>query len=144
MIVRKNKVVPPVTPRIVTADPKRRLLRYGLLSCAFLCTAWFSYEYGRTRAAAGADEPLTQPGELQERFAVLEQEPTESSTGRPDPLGPGVLFLHNDLTPCWRAAVAWALGRIGDRRARSELERFRSGATGLVADEVVYALELCG
>jgi HEAT repeat protein len=27
------------------------------------------------------------------------------------------LFLHNDLTPCWRAAVAWALGRIGDRRA---------------------------
>jgi hypothetical protein len=74
MIVRKNKVVPPVTPRIVTADPKRRLLRYGLLSCAFLCTAWFSYEYGRTRAAAGADEPLTQPGELQERFAVLEQE----------------------------------------------------------------------
>jgi HEAT repeat protein len=28
-----------------------------------------------------------------------------------------VLFLHNDLTPCWRAAVAWALGRIGDHRA---------------------------
>jgi HEAT repeat protein len=27
------------------------------------------------------------------------------------------MFLHNDLTPCWRAAVAWALGRIGDRRA---------------------------
>jgi HEAT repeat protein len=27
------------------------------------------------------------------------------------------LFIHNDLTPCWRAAVAWALGRIGDRRA---------------------------
>jgi HEAT repeat protein len=28
-----------------------------------------------------------------------------------------VLFLHNDLTPCWRAAVVWALGRTGDRRA---------------------------
>jgi HEAT repeat protein len=28
-----------------------------------------------------------------------------------------VLFLHNDLTPCWRAAAAWALGRIGDTRA---------------------------
>ncbi|MBM4050460.1 MAG: HEAT repeat domain-containing protein, partial [Planctomycetes bacterium] len=39
----------------------------------------------------------------------------------PDPLGPGVLFLHNDLTPCWRAAVAWALGRIGDRRAAPTL-----------------------
>jgi HEAT repeat protein len=28
-----------------------------------------------------------------------------------------VLFLHNDLTPCWRAEVAWALGRIGEARA---------------------------
>ena len=74
MIVRKNKVVPPVTPRIVTADPKRRLLRYGLLSCAFLCTAWFSYEYGRTRAAAGAEEPPTRASELQERFAALQQD----------------------------------------------------------------------
>ena len=74
MIARKHKVAPPVTPRIVTADPKRRLLRYGLLSCAFLCTAWFSYEYGRTQAAAGAAEPLTQPAELQERFGLLEQE----------------------------------------------------------------------
>ena len=43
--------------------------------------------------------------------------PTATCRRSPDPLGPGVLFLHNDLTPCWRAAVAWALGRIGDRRA---------------------------
>jgi HEAT repeat protein len=48
---------------------------------------------------------------------VLEQSPPEAADGYPDPLGPGVLFLHNDLTPCWRAAVAWALGEIGDRRA---------------------------
>jgi len=32
-----------------------------------------------------------------------------------------VLFLHNDLTPCWRAAAAWALGRIGDARATPAL-----------------------
>lgn len=50
-------------------------------------------------------------------IAILEQEPSEAATGYPDPLGPGVLFLHNDLTPCWRAAVAWALGRIGDHEA---------------------------
>ncbi len=25
--------------------------------------------------------------------------------------------MHNDLTPCWRAATAGALGRIGDPRA---------------------------
>lgn len=28
-----------------------------------------------------------------------------------------MLFLHNDLTPCWRAELAGALGRIGDARA---------------------------
>jgi HEAT repeat protein len=50
-------------------------------------------------------------------LATLREEPTEAATGRPDPLGVGVMFLHNGLTPCWRAAVAWALGRIGDRRA---------------------------
>ncbi|NQV33909.1 MAG: HEAT repeat domain-containing protein [Phycisphaeraceae bacterium] len=50
-------------------------------------------------------------------IAILENEASEAATGYPDPLGPGVLFLHNDLTPCWRAAVAWALGRIGDHEA---------------------------
>ena len=50
-------------------------------------------------------------------MAILETEPAEAALGHPDPLGPGVLFLHNDLTPCWRAAVAWALGRMGDHRA---------------------------
>ena len=54
-------------------------------------------------------------------IAILEQEPTEAAGGRPDPLGPGIHFLHNGLTPCWRAAVAWALGRIGDRRASAVL-----------------------
>ncbi len=50
-------------------------------------------------------------------IAALQNSPPEAASGRPDPLGPGVLFLHNDLTPCWRAAVAWALGRLGDARA---------------------------
>jgi hypothetical protein len=60
---------------------------------------------------------LADPRTTDALIAVLEHEPTEAATGHPDPLGPGVLFLHNDLTPCWRAAVAWALGRIGDPRA---------------------------
>ncbi len=47
---------------------------------------------------------------------LLDKSPPEAAGGRPDPLGPGVLFLHNDLTPCWRAEVAWALGRCGDAR----------------------------
>jgi len=52
---------------------------------------------------------------------VLEDSATEAASGRPDPLGPGVLFLHNDLTPCWRAEVAWTLGRLGDSRAQPVL-----------------------
>ncbi len=43
-----------------------------------------------------------------------------------------------------KSMCAWALGRIGGRRARSALDRFRSGAMGLVANEIDYALELCG
>jgi HEAT repeat protein len=56
-------------------------------------------------------------------IAGLDQSPSEGAGGQPDPTGPGVLFLHNELTPCWRAAVAWALGRINDRRAAPALLR---------------------
>jgi len=60
---------------------------------------------------------LADPQSAPALIAALEQGPPEAASGRPDPLGPGVLFLHNDLTPCWRAAAAWALGQIGDIRA---------------------------
>jgi len=63
---------------------------------------------------------LADPKSTDALIAAL-QAPPEAATGYPDPLGPGVLFLHNDLTPCWRAASAWALGRIGDRRATAAL-----------------------
>ena len=59
---------------------------------------------------------LGEKASVEALLAALQTAP-EAALGRPDPLGPGVLFLHNDLTPCWRAAVAWALGRIGDPRA---------------------------
>jgi HEAT repeat protein len=60
---------------------------------------------------------LADPRSTDALMAALEQSPPEAALGIPDPLGPGVLFLHDDLTPCWRAATAWALGRIGDPRA---------------------------
>jgi HEAT repeat protein len=60
---------------------------------------------------------LGDPNSVDSLMAALDQSPPEAATGSPDPLGPGVHFLHNDLTPCWRAASAWALGRIGNRRA---------------------------
>ncbi|NQT14677.1 MAG: HEAT repeat domain-containing protein [Planctomycetes bacterium] len=64
---------------------------------------------------------LAAPASTDTLIAALDQEPAEAAGGRPDPLGPGVLFLHNDLTPCWRAAAAWALGQIGDTRATAAL-----------------------
>ena len=60
---------------------------------------------------------LGDPQSVDTLMAALDCELSEAAHGSPDPLGPGVMFLHNDLTPCWRAAAAWALGRIGDARA---------------------------
>jgi HEAT repeat protein len=41
----------------------------------------------------------------------------EARHGRPDPSEPNIHFLQLEYTPCWRVTAAWALGRIGDRRA---------------------------
>jgi len=60
---------------------------------------------------------LADPRSADALMAAIDRSPTEASSGHPDPCGPAVLFLHNELTPCYRAAAAWALGRIGDRRA---------------------------
>jgi HEAT repeat protein len=43
--------------------------------------------------------------------------PGEFTFGYPNPIDADVLFLHNDMTPCWRASAAHALGEIGDTRA---------------------------
>jgi HEAT repeat protein len=64
---------------------------------------------------------LARPESTDSLIAALEKFPPEATEGSPDPTGPGVLFLHNDLTPCWRAASAWALGRIADKRAAPAL-----------------------
>ncbi len=60
---------------------------------------------------------LASPQSADTLITALKNAPPEAASGRPDPLGPGVLFLHNGLTPCWRAATAWALGKTGDPRA---------------------------
>ncbi|MBI5834914.1 MAG: HEAT repeat domain-containing protein [Armatimonadetes bacterium] len=75
---------------------------------------WVSFFLARALGEMG------DPSAADSLLAGLASEP-EAAHGRPDPLGPGVLFLHNDLTPCWRAECAWALGRLGDRRAIAPL-----------------------
>jgi HEAT repeat protein len=68
---------------------------------------WVCFYLARTLGQLG--DPVAVPALTESLAAEL----AEGAGGRPDPLGPGVLFLHNDLTPCWRANAAWALGRIG-------------------------------
>lgn len=51
----------------------------------------------------------------------LVAELNEARHGRPDPSEPNIHFLQLEYTPCWRAAAAWALGQIGDRRAAGVL-----------------------
>ena len=72
---------------------------------------WVAFFLARNLGCLGSENSVDS------LIQALRDSPPEAAEGRPDPLGPGVLFLHNDLTPCWRAAVAWALGEIGDRRA---------------------------
>jgi len=62
-------------------------------------------------------------GELGDRASVdtlaaaLRDDLNEARFGRPDPSQPEIHFLQLEYTPCWRAAAAWALGKIADRRA---------------------------
>jgi HEAT repeat protein len=72
-------------------------------TCFYLARA-----LGRWRDAGSVDSLL----------AVLEQDPTEASFGLTDP--PNV-FLNHAMTPCHRAAAAYALGEIGERRATGPL-----------------------
>ena len=70
----RQKVVPPVTPRIVQDPPGQRLFRYVLLFCAFSLAVWFSYDYGSKQAPATGEAAVVQSGESEQRIAELEQE----------------------------------------------------------------------
>jgi HEAT repeat protein len=60
---------------------------------------------------------LKDPASVDILLASLAPELNEARHGRPDPAEPNIHLLQMEATPCWRAAAAWALGKIGDRRA---------------------------
>jgi HEAT repeat protein len=60
---------------------------------------------------------LRDPRAVTTLLASLDSSLNEARHGRPDPDEPTIHFLQLEYTPCWRAAAAWALGRIGDRRS---------------------------
>ena len=76
---------------------------------------------GDSRLATPVEQRPVRDATVDSLIAVLEKCPPEAAAGRPPADDPAVLFLHNDLTPCYRAAAAWALGRIGDKRAATVL-----------------------
>ena len=70
----RKKIVAPVTPRIVQTHPRQRLIRYGLLLCAFLATGWLSYEVGRSSTPETVAAPAAQSRASSQRITELEQE----------------------------------------------------------------------
>jgi hypothetical protein len=78
---------------------------------------WVLFYLGRTLGN------LEDPRSVETLLASLAPALNEARHGRPDPAEPNIHFLQLEYTPCWRAAAAWALGRIGDRRAVLTLVR---------------------
>jgi len=76
---------------------------------------WVLFFLGRTLGN------LRDPASVDTLLASLAHELNEARHGRPSPDAPNVHLLQLEPTPCWRGAAAWALGRIGDRRAVNTL-----------------------
>ena len=76
---------------------------------------WVLFYLGRTLGNLG------DPNSLDTLCDSLDPALNEARHGRPDPSEPNIHFLQLEYTPCWRAAAAWALGRLGDRRAVPKL-----------------------
>ncbi len=72
---------------------------------------WVLFFLGRTLGNIG------EPASLETLVASLSPALNEARYGHPDPSEPNIHVLQLEYTPCWRAAAAWALGHIGDRRA---------------------------
>jgi HEAT repeat protein len=76
---------------------------------------WVLLYLGRTLGNLG------DPAAVETLLASLVPELNEARHGHPDPAEPNIHLLQLEATPCWRAAAAWALGRIGDRQAVATL-----------------------
>jgi len=72
---------------------------------------WVLLYLGRTLGNLG------DPSSVDTLLTSLSPHLNEARHGRPDPAEPNIHLLQMEATPCWRAAAAWALGQIGDRRA---------------------------
>jgi len=73
-MMARQKIVPPVTPRIVQVHPRQQLFRYALVVSAFLLAVWFSYDYGQSQTPPSGDAAAAQNRASEQRIEALEKE----------------------------------------------------------------------
>lgn len=76
--------------------------------------SWICFYLARTLGK------LRDDGSVDSLIAALEKDATEASFGL---VAPPNVFLNHAMTPCYRASAAYALGKIGERRASPALLR---------------------
>lgn len=110
-------------PRVRAAFARFRAMPEEPVSRTLGNPTWTPIRHWTLFYLARALGNLGDRGSVDTLASVLSDDLNEARHGRPDPSQPEIHLLHLDYTPCWRAAAAWALGEIGDRRVRPDLLR---------------------
>lgn len=72
-----RKIVPPVTPKIVQAQPRQRMLWIMFVLAGLLFSAWYGYDFGRAQTAGDpSTEVVVGTHEAEQRIVALDQERT--------------------------------------------------------------------
>ena len=108
-------------PRVRAAFARFRALPEEPISRTLGNPTWTPIRHWTLFYLARALGNLADRASVDTLTAVLSDDLNEARHGRPDPSEPEIHLLHLEYTPCWRAAAAWALGEIGDRRAQPAL-----------------------
>ena len=108
-------------PRVRAAYERYRALPEDPISRPLGNPTWIPQRHWVLFYLGRALGNLGDPRSVDTLLASLAAELHEARHGRPDPAEPNIHFLQLEYTPCWRATAAWALGRIGDRRATDRL-----------------------
>ncbi len=110
-------------PRVRAAFARFRALPEEPISRTLGNPTWTPIRHWTLFYLARALGNLADRASVDTLAAVLGDDLHEARHGRPDPSQPEIHLLQLEYTPCWRAASAWALGEIGDRRAHPALLR---------------------
>jgi len=85
---------------------------------------------------------LADPASSDCLISALEKDPNEAAFGRPAPDTVWVGMLQEDNTPCYRAAAAYALGNIRQKRAAGPLLKVLSNLDNALDTRYAAAVAL--